>query len=634
MSSIHVFVTDVRHPAGASAYLQSRFHGSVHQPSLIIEPETLNPPRSEPGLTQSLSSRVRARLGDPLGKDQVGALQANAECARTDVGRIAPLYAGEDLESDAFHRLPEDVGPYSAGTPVLIRRTRFATFVALFMDWRLGQSGKRLAPIVDPASIPPSPLFFGLVEDIVNTSVTISQQLSDEGDPLGPVKALGTFAGFLSGLASPQQEPLTVQIKRLFQQTLNQAFLDQFNADLTTRVSYFKTNYFPRLKARDKLTPSELNDHYEKLDQNFIKVLELRNRSAGGGIAEVGFPTYLSCQNFLTLILDQMAIYDPVTTDRFKSTNYTVTLPDSIDTSKFHIDKILPVLRKQRTDHVKVEESYLYGGRNNTIYLYAIEDEFTSFSTGKSTDKRLVESVFQNYKQLAADEQYERLQIAQEIRAWDALLGKDWPGPILERKWVELTPQDAVYVSKGAGATHGDIHLFNVPSSKIPPGFHAVGTLAGVNGLPRNARLLLVKENEPGALLPPEKFTRVWSSEGIDGGSRGSVWRPHAPRGYVALGDVGAGRISGAPDRNAFRCVRSDLVLQTALRFLWNDQKSGADDSVTLFQVAPYAPFPSGCFVSSPFLNQDNDSWGDPINYSYQLKAERVPIERVEPTSR
>ncbi|KAJ0160295.1 hypothetical protein CTA2_8214 [Colletotrichum tanaceti] len=83
----------------------------------------------------------------------------------------------------------------------------------------------------------------------------------------------------------------------------------------------------------------------------------------------------------------------------------------------------------------------------------------------------------------------------------------------------------------------------------------------------------------------PTDYTRIWIDNGSGGKHDGAIWRPVAPSGYVALGDVGCYG-HGKPNANNIWCVREDLVGYG--KFLagsaWDDGGSGgATQDVSLW---------------------------------------------------
>jgi hypothetical protein len=110
-----------------------------------------------------------------------------------------------------------------------------------------------------------------------------------------------------------------------------------------------------------------------------------------------------------------------------------------------------------------------------------------------------------------------------------------------------------------------------------------------INGNKRAS--LLVGQNpntrpSKSAVARPTDYTRIWIDNGSGGKHDGAVWRPVAPTGYVALGDVGCYGY-GKPSLTKMWCVREDLVgygkfLATSA---WDDGGSGATQSVSMWAV-------------------------------------------------
>lgn len=93
-------------------------------------------------------------------------------------------------------------------------------------------------------------------------------------------------------------------------------------------------------------------------------------------------------------------------------------------------------------------------------------------------------------------------------------------------------------------------------------------------------------DSEVPALAAPTHFECVWTDAGTGGPKDGSLWKPIAPSGYVALSDVAIHRSNNgmAPGGTAtvaeidssFRCVHASLVTDAELsNCVWTDAKSG-----------------------------------------------------------
>jgi len=122
------------------------------------------------------------------------------------------------------------------------------------------------------------------------------------------------------------------------------------------------------------------------------------------------------------------------------------------------------------------------------------------------------------------------------------------------------------------------------------------------------------------ALAKPTEFECVWCDRGTGGDKDGSLWKAHAPAGYVALSDVAvqmsnSGVEPGTTQRPddvdpSFRCVHASLVKDAELdACVWTDAGSGGkyDGACWGIQLSP------GMRVST--------GGGDsPDNQQYQLK--------------
>ncbi|KAG9187989.1 hypothetical protein G6011_01912 [Alternaria panax] len=106
-----------------------------------------------------------------------------------------------------------------------------------------------------------------------------------------------------------------------------------------------------------------------------------------------------------------------------------------------------------------------------------------------------------------------------------------------------------------------------------------------------NIRATILVGNAPGgsggaAVASPTGYTKIWDDRGSGGSHDGSIWRPNAPSGYVALGDVCTGGYN-SPSTSAIWCVRSDLALQSDFGSdsVWSDSYSGSKSDVSVWSI-------------------------------------------------
>ena len=134
-------------------------------------------------------------------------------------------------------------------------------------------------------------------------------------------------------------------------------------------------------------------------------------------------------------------------------------------------------------------------------------------------------------------------------------------------------------------------------------GFYIVGDYAQGNyGSPTGTSLLVMAINDdPGnpLLKAPLRYEQVWNDQGSGGDNDGSIWRPIAPDGYLALGCV-ANAGYDAPNISNYMCIRKDLVTDSSAgNQIWSDKGSGADEDVAIYQLTGVA----GAFVAQGNYN-------------------------------
>ncbi|MEV7190084.1 Vps62-related protein [Kitasatospora sp. NPDC093102] len=158
-----------------------------------------------------------------------------------------------------------------------------------------------------------------------------------------------------------------------------------------------------------------------------------------------------------------------------------------------------------------------------------------------------------------------------------------------------------------------------------PEGFHALGTVVvparGAANLKPKADgpmsdehivALCVKDagtTEDGKLPPlarPVDYEEVWNDQGSYGYHRGSVWRPVAPEGYVALGCVAPVYSYDKPPLDAIMCVREDLTHAARPVKAFENHKSKGKDVGVWFNDVPQSYTPEDAGDTSQFLIAPN----------------------------
>ncbi len=137
-----------------------------------------------------------------------------------------------------------------------------------------------------------------------------------------------------------------------------------------------------------------------------------------------------------------------------------------------------------------------------------------------------------------------------------------------------------VWDDAGSGADR-DVGFFR----PIPPqGYHILGHYAHASHATPTADVLVVKEEQPGALAAPVDYDRIWTDAGSGADRDAAVWWPSCPGNYVALGLV---TTSGAkPSTDAVRCVREDLTVPAEVgEQIWIDRGSGAREDFGAWRV-------------------------------------------------
>ncbi|WP_144394522.1 Vps62-related protein [Pleionea sediminis] len=143
---------------------------------------------------------------------------------------------------------------------------------------------------------------------------------------------------------------------------------------------------------------------------------------------------------------------------------------------------------------------------------------------------------------------------------------------------------DLRWNDKGSGADRDGAYWHPNP----PKGFHALGSVgvkgySNINGV--EAAMCVKAVDGTDALKPPKSYELIWADHGSGADRDGSCWRPIAPEGYVALGDVFVNGYDN-PSQNDIMCVRKDLTSRGVIGAeIWADHGSGADHDIDTFEI-------------------------------------------------
>lgn len=142
---------------------------------------------------------------------------------------------------------------------------------------------------------------------------------------------------------------------------------------------------------------------------------------------------------------------------------------------------------------------------------------------------------------------------------------------------------------RGSGGKHNGAFWQPLP----PAGFLALGGV-GVKGYDKidgKVAALCVRAADPSSPRPPlaapTGYERIWKDKGTGADHNGSCWRPLAPDGYVALGDVFNKGHDTPPALSDAVCVRRDLTHEAVVgSFIWDDSGTGGDKDFGAWMVA------------------------------------------------
>ena len=171
---------------------------------------------------------------------------------------------------------------------------------------------------------------------------------------------------------------------------------------------------------------------------------------------------------------------------------------------------------------------------------------------------------------------------------------------------------ERVYTDNGT-CSRTDISVFQAEVKSIPEGAYMVGQVAvptHTDVIPPSSVILVkpvVQRDDSGDLImPPIGYEMVWNDKQSGGAQNGSFWRPQAPLGYVALGDVACDGYDPPSTQFTakYACIRGDLLSEGALDTpaVWTDRGSGVSMEVSIWNVKGNGL--SGYFKARPGYNK------------------------------
>ncbi|NBC35251.1 Vps62-related protein [Novosphingobium sp. FSY-8] len=139
------------------------------------------------------------------------------------------------------------------------------------------------------------------------------------------------------------------------------------------------------------------------------------------------------------------------------------------------------------------------------------------------------------------------------------------------------------YPDRGSGAHMDGTFWHPVGDERFKPlGSICVAGYDDINGARAS---MLVADAGNGAVAAPVDYQWIWDDSGSGADWDGSVWRPVAPAGYVALGDVAMPN-HDKPSTADIWCVRTDLIADGIYAAKpWQDAGSGGEHDIAAWSV-------------------------------------------------
>jgi len=207
---------------------------------------------------------------------------------------------------------------------------------------------------------------------------------------------------------------------------------------------------------------------------------------------------------------------------------------------------------------------------------------------------------------IVAGPQVLRGPISRELRIWDiaatvAALFKlaapaSWLGsPVVEALGVlpapgPDAPPDLLAVSEYAwvydDAGSGAFADVSIWRPVAPRGYVALGDVATPGHAPPVFPTLVVRD-DLNTVHPPRGYEQIWNDKGSFGDHDVALWSPIPPLGYACLGTVAKPDHSGPPANEQIRCVRQKYLVPGKAVLTWTDAGSLALQDAGLWTCVP-----------------------------------------------
>ncbi|MFJ7416507.1 Vps62-related protein [Streptomyces sp. NPDC098077] len=198
---------------------------------------------------------------------------------------------------------------------------------------------------------------------------------------------------------------------------------------------------------------------------------------------------------------------------------------------------------------------------------------------------------------------------------------------------------------KGSGADrYGSFHNPNINLILWMQGWRFVGTVGKNNwgDISGTRATILVRgvDAADAMVKAPTGWERIWHDKDTDSLEYGSVWRPQAPSGYVALGDVWTEGWGEPDDGYAYGCIRKELAGRPYVRegetgdLIWNDKGSEGSYDVSCWEIRP-AGYPDNTerLILGADLLRAHDGYDRPVDKVHVLDLPPVIVKREPPAA-
>lgn len=297
-------------------------------------------------------------------------VQKLANCFKELVAGYFQPESGEEVLEEVFTCLSEAYEDYPAGSPVIMKKTNFATIY--YVDTNFKVNGNRLVP--QPRYV------HSLVESEPLSEEKPASIMEEIASELVDA-ALGDIGStVLSLVIGDDGEPDLKQLEEDFTNIVKKALInfDVTNENAKLQTQYQTVNQSYNIKKKEGASKTELFNDAEDIEE---KVRDSVNNLGSKLYAEVGLPGYIAGRNLQFCMLQEKCVQDPLVTSPLDS-KYKGVLVSNVEAAIKHVQEAYDNALKNRFDQIvtgehdipkvgRVETQWqVYDNFNNTVVFH------------------------------------------------------------------------------------------------------------------------------------------------------------------------------------------------------------------------------------------------------------------------